>query len=117
MSTCEELYADILVMNAAIIVDDANITAANASKMAHASQKMYDQMNYIMQGCGTPPMARADDDARQAGKDELWEKIEAEMRKQCDEWNDLVDKSSAAVDEAVAFYEECLANRAALKPE
>lgn len=52
MATCEELQAQITVLEAALIVDDASIQAAQNIKAAHQMELWYAQYNSMLQGCG-----------------------------------------------------------------
>jgi hypothetical protein len=48
---------DIARLQAAIIVNDAAITAANLQKSANQTNLWVDYMNWMLQGCGSLPMA------------------------------------------------------------
>lgn len=51
MATCEELAATIATLQAALIVDDAAIQAAQNVKTAHQMELWYAQYNFFLQGC------------------------------------------------------------------
>lgn len=52
MATCEELQATITSLQAAIVVDDFAIQAAQNIKTAHQMELWYAQYNFFLQGCG-----------------------------------------------------------------
>lgn len=52
MATCEEWAATIATLQAALIVDDATIQAANNVKTAHQMELWYAEYNFFLQGCG-----------------------------------------------------------------
>lgn len=53
MASCEELAATISALQAALIVDDATISAAQTIKTVHQMELWYNQYNFFLQDCGS----------------------------------------------------------------